>query len=170
MAENLVYVYSKSFGVNASCVRIFNSFGPGLSENDSRILSRIASAVVANQSIKIFSNKTLPTRTYCPSGNTIAGIFLALLKGAPAEIYNIGIDSPEITVPQLVETIEHSCGIRIKFTLAEPEFVYHDEPLRRCPDISKARQSLGFSPKISLEEGLKLFFDWALVSYCGKNT
>jgi UDP-glucuronate decarboxylase len=167
MAENLTYVYHKNFGVHSVCVRIFNSFGPGISETDSRILPRIASAIIGKYPISVFSGKSLPTRTYCPSGNTIAGIFLALINGKSGEIYNIGVDNPELTVPDLVRKAEAICGLEIPLQIVKPVSVYADEPLRRCPNIDKARSSLAYEPEISLDEGLKLFFDWALSTYQG---
>ena len=167
MAENLTYVYHKSFGINASCIRIFNSFGPGIAEHDSRILPRIASAIVGKFPISVYSKSILPTRTYCPSGNTVAGMFLALLNGRSGEIYNIGIDAPELSVPDLIQRIESSCGLKVPHNVVKPEEVYMDEPMRRCPDISKAKKYLGYNPSISLDDGLRLFFDWAIKNYTG---
>jgi UDP-glucuronate decarboxylase len=167
MAENLSFVYHQKLGVDARCVRIFNSFGPGIKESDSRILPRIASAIVGNHTLSVFSGKTLPTRTYCPSGNTLAGIMLALVDGTSGEIYNIGVDGPELTVIQLIKRIEEACGIVVPYKTSVPEDVYIDEPMRRCPDIGKARKFLGYSPLISLNDGLAMFFDWALKNYTG---
>jgi UDP-glucuronate decarboxylase len=167
MAENLTYVYHKNLGVNASCIRIFNSFGPGIAEQDSRILPRIASAIVGKFPISVYSKSELPTRTYCPSGNTIAGMFLALLNGKSGEIYNIGVDTPELTVPDLIQRIENSCGLKVPHDIVKPEEVYLDEPMRRCPDITKAKMFLGYNPSISLDDGLKIFFEWALKNYTG---
>jgi len=167
MGENLSFVYSKNLGVNTGIVRIFNSFGPGITEGDSRILPRIASAIVGNHPISVFNNRILPKRTYCPAGNTVAGIFLALLNGTPSEIYNIGENKPEITVIELLELIQHVSGKKVPYILVEPTPVYMDEPLRRCPDISKAKRDLGYLPQITLEEGLVIFFNWALKRYTG---
>lgn len=167
MAENLSYVYHQYLGVDACCIRIFNSFGPGIKESDSRILPRIASAIVGNYPLSVFSGKTLPTRTYCPSGNTLAGIVLALVNGTSGEIYNIGVDGPELTVIELIKRIEEACGIVVPHKISVPEDVYIDEPMRRCPDIGKARKFLGYSPSISLDDGLRMFFDWALKNYTG---
>jgi UDP-glucuronate decarboxylase len=167
MAENLTYVYNNNLGVDTRCIRIFNSFGPGISELDSRILPRIASAIVGNFPISVYLKSALPTRTYCPSGNTIAGMFLALLKGKAGETYNIGIDSPELNVVELISRIEQVCDLKVPHKIVEPESVYMDEPMRRCPDISKARDLLGYCPSISLDDGLRLFFDWALKTYTG---
>ena len=167
MGENFAYVYKTQYGVNAVITRIFNSFGPGISESDHRILPRIASALVGGRPISVFAKNNQPTRTYCPTGNTIAGLFLALLNGKSGEIYNIGSDQPEVTIIELLEIIRRQIRREIPHNVVEPVAVYIDEPQRRCPDISKARSELGFKPEISLEEGLEMFFDWALPRYNG---
>ena len=168
MAENLAYVYHKNFRINSSCVRIFNSFGPGLAESDSRILSKIASAMVGKFPISIYTKNILPSRTYCPVENTIAGVFLALLKGKSGEIYNIGMDSPELNVVELLQRIESVWGIKVEYEMVRPEEVYEDEPLRRCPDISKAKNYLEYNPVMTLDDGLKNFFQWSFKNYAGK--
>lgn len=167
MGENIVYVYSKNLGVDAVTTRIFNSFGPGIEEHDYRILPRIASSLVGGHELSVFVKQQQPTRTYCPTGNTIAGLFLALLNGKSGEIYNIGTDKPEITVQELLEIVEKYVGRPVPHKVVYPEDVYLDEPLRRCPDITKARKELGYSPDISLEHGVELFFNWSLPRYSG---
>jgi len=167
MAENYVYVYSRNFGVEACSVRIFNSFGPGISENDSRILPRIASAAKSGKIISIYRTKELPRRTYCPTANTVAGIFKALLNGKKSEIYNIGMSKPEISVDKLIDIINETIQSNIKYKFVEPTSVYISEPLRRCPDITKATNEIGYLPKVSLERGIKDFFGWALNVYKG---
>lgn len=167
MGENLAYVYWKEFGVNSGSVRIFNSFGPGLSESDYRILPRIASSIVGKVPLQVFRNKQMPTRTYCFAANTIAGIFLALINGKSGEIYNIGADNPEVSVVELIDRISSATGHRVQHELVDPPEVYAYEPLRRCPDITKARSELGYEPFIDLETGLSLFFEWALPRYRG---
>ncbi len=167
MAENLTYVYHKNFGINASCIRIFNSFGPGIAESDSRILPKIASAIVGKFPISVYAQNILPSRTYCSVENTIAGVFLALLKGKSGEIYNIGMDSPELNVVELIQRIEGVCGIKVPFEMVKPEEVYTDEPIRRCPDISKAKNYLEYNPVVSLDDGLRNFFQWSLQNYTG---
>lgn len=167
MAENLVYVYGHRYGVNGCSVRIFNSFGVGIPEADSRILPRIASAAKSKNVIKIFKKSILPTRTYCPSANTIVGIFKALINGEATQIYNIGISSPEISVDQLIEMANELCGIGVRYELVAPTSVYVDEPLRRCPDISKAIKEIGYNPSVSLEKGLVDFFKWTEEKYTG---
>ncbi|MGB1027772.1 MAG: NAD-dependent epimerase/dehydratase family protein, partial [Rhodospirillaceae bacterium] len=152
MGENFTYIYSKNLGVDAVTIRIFNSFGPGIAEHDFRILPRIASSMVSGSEISVFAKKQQPTRTYCPTGNTVAGMFLALLDGRSGEIYNIGCDKPEVTVLELLDIIEKQTGKSVNRKVVEPLDVYTDEPLRRCPDITKAKEHLGYSPDISLEQ------------------
>ncbi len=167
MAENYVYVYSNNYNVNACSVRIFNSFGPGILEQDSRILSRIASAVKSGKIISIYKTKELPKRTYCPTANTVGGIFKALLNGKKTEIYNIGMNKPEISVDQLIDIINKTVKLNIKYKFVKPTSVYSSEPLRRCPDITKAVNEIGYFPKVTLEEGIKDFFGWAEQVYRG---
>jgi UDP-glucuronate decarboxylase len=167
MAENIVYIYSQNYGVDACSVRIFNSFGVGIPEQDSRILPRIASASKSKNKIKIYKTKILPTRTYCPSANTIAGVFKALINGKPSQIYNIGISSPEISVDQLIDIINELCGISVEYEFVIPTSVYVDEPLRRCPDISKAMNEIDYIPSVSLSKGLIDFFNWTDDVYTG---
>jgi len=169
MAENLTYVYCKNLGLDATTVRIFNSFGAGIAESDSRILPKIASAIVGKFPISVYLKNVLPSRTYCPAANTIAGIFLALLNGKSGNIYNIGMDTPELNVLELIQRIENVCGLAVPYEIVKPEEVYMDEPLRRCPDISKAREFLGYEPLVSLDEGLIQYFNWSLKNYTGSN-
>ena len=167
MAENYVYVYSRNYGVEACSVRIFNSFGPGISEIDSRILPRIASAAKSGKVLSIYKTKELPKRTYCPTANTVGGIFKALLNGKKSEIYNIGMSRPEISVDELIDIVNKTVKLNVKYKFVEPTSVYVNEPLRRCPDITKAINELGYFPKVTIEQGIEDFFGWAEQAYTG---
>jgi len=136
-------------------------------EQDSRILPRLGSAAVNGSIIKIFKRKKLTTRTYCPAANTVAGIFKTLIRGERSEIYNIGISEPEISVRELIDLVNQYCGQSIAYEFIEPTSVYIDEPLRRCPDISKAISEIGYTPSVSLESGLQQFFRWSNSTYQG---
>lgn len=165
MGETLAHVYGDQYGLDTSIIRIFNSMGPGINENDHRILPRIASSLVRKKKITVYKNKIQPSRTYCPAANTVAGLFLALLNGKSQQIYNIGLDNPELTVIELIERIERLLNKKIEWNLEDAPDVYVDEPLRRCPDISKAKSELGYDPVVTLDEGLHAFFEWALNEY-----
>ncbi len=177
MAETLCYVAAHKDETDVSIVRIFNSFGPGMSEKDKRILPRIASAVKAKQPMMVYGNpQYLPRRTYTPVANTLLGLLMVACKGetirepktasAAPGVYNLGLDSPEITVPELLARIEMVTGETIPYELRAPPSNYTSEPMRRCPDITKLK-GLGFMPCMDLDTGLKGFFDWARDVYTG---
>ena len=176
MGETLAYVYWQKFGLHTNTVRIFNSFGPGLRETDHRILPRLASAIKAGHPLCIFTPKALPrldpeaflpTRTYCYAANTVLGLFLALLRGRAWEVYNIGVDTPEINVAELCRRAARVLARSVPYELIESPAVYSTEPMRRCPNIAKASTQLGYEPIVDINEGLRCFFDWALRTYTG---
>ena len=96
----------------------------------------------------------------------MVGFLLVILNGIPGETYNIGNSTPEISMLDLVNTIEKIYSKRIPFNLINyPDNYPADEPNRRAPDISKASKQLAYEPKVSLEEGLKRFFKWTEQNY-----
>jgi UDP-glucuronate decarboxylase len=169
MGETLAHVYAKQFGVHATLVRIHNTYGPGLGEGDHRILPRLASAIKGGRKLQVFRSLGIPfpTRTYCYVADLVAGLFQALLRGQSDRVYNLGNSSPEITVPQLALAASDLLGYKVPIEVVESPAVYVSEPMRRCPDISRARAELGYKPSIGLDVGLRRFFDWALESYTG---
>ena len=168
MGETLSYVYAQK-GVHTVTLRIFNSFGPGMSEKDRRILPVIASAMVRGKPVTVFQNRerAAPKRTYTPVANTLLGLLLVLIEGEKGQVYNVGLDSPEVTVQELVERIAHVTRRDVRCTFESPPEHYQTEPLRRCPDITKLK-GLGFRPVVDLDTGLKRFADWALATYTGR--
>jgi len=87
----------------------------------------------------------------------------------PGEAYNIGNPTPEISVFELVDEIEKVLGKSIdKEVIEYPDSYPADEPNRRCPNIVKARRQLDYNPVITIEDGLKRFFDWTDETYNGE--
>ena len=180
LAETLCYVAATKHGQHCTVLRLFNSFGPGQSEQDRRILPRIMSAAKAKRTINVFkdSNRALPRRTYTPVANTLLGFFIAAVRGdsvgSPSRygithssgVYNIGLDSPEVTVPELVHMVSRVAGVDLWYSITRPPEHYETEPLRRCPDISRIR-TLGWMPCMGLEDGLRIFSKWAMETYEG---
>lgn len=166
MAETLAYTYAQQ-GLDARIIRIFNSFAPGMAESDRRILPRIASALKANRPLTVYGREGhLPRRTYTPATNTLLGLFYVLLKGVSGEVYNVGNDSPEVTVPDLLRMIGQVTGLDPRWELVPPPSHYETEPTRRCPDITKLK-GLGYRPAMGLEDGLRHFMAWAMDTYVG---
>ena len=167
MGETLAYTYAKQYDVKATVVRLFNAFGVGLKESDHRILPRMASAMKSGRLLRVFAGGYRPTRTYSPAANTVAGILLALVKGGLGP-YNIGAAKPEMTVPDLAALAQRVTGKKLDLEYVNPPALYASEPMRRCPDITKAHTELGYEPTVTLIDGLERFFRWSLDVYTGE--
>jgi len=159
-SETLAYAYHQQFDVDVVVVRPFNSYGPGLSVNDYRILPNIATALLRKEPVHIYGDGQ-QTRTFCYATDTIRGILFALTQGSSGQVYNVGSDGPEITMRQLVEITEEAIGRELpRVIAAHPSHYPKQEPSRRCPDISRLR-ALGFSPRVKLVDGIKRYLQWA---------
>lgn len=162
--ETLSYLYAQQYSLPITLVRPFNNYGPGMRLGDKRVPADFASAVLENRDIEIFSDGR-PTRTFCYISDAISGYMKALLLGK-FDYFNIGIETPEISVAQLAE-IYRQVGVRLTgyqgtVRLSPPpedDYLTHN-PNRRCPDIAKARNTLGYQPKIGVEEGVERFLQF----------
>jgi len=110
------------------------------------------------------------TRTFCYITDAIVGFLLTLTRGVSGEAYNIGNPLPEISMKDLVVMIEQVLGRPVAHNVIEyPDSYPADEPLRRCPDIRKARLQLKYEPRVKLEDGLRRFLTWTDQNYTGVN-
>jgi len=163
--ETLCVVFAQQYDVPVKMARPFNNYGPGLKITDRRVLPDFCRSVLKNEPIVMYSDGR-PTRTFCYSADAIVGYYKTLVRGRPAEAYNIGNDTPEISMRELAERVV-ACG-RESFNYAgevvhepSPEANYLvDNPNRRCPAIAKARSGLGFEPQVDLDEGLRRSLLW----------
>ena len=138
-----------------------------MGELDYRVLPNFASKVKDGQPFHIYGDGR-QTRTFCYINDAIVGFMRVLIRGVPGEPYNIGNPRPEISMVDLAEKIKSLTNIQNRIDLIEyPDSYPADEPNRRCPDISKARNQLGYAPEISLDEGLKRFFEWTQQNFVG---
>lgn len=168
LGETLCYIYHELYGISVSAIRPFNVFGPGMQEADYRVLPNFASRIKGNHPLQIYGSGN-QTRTFCYITNAIVGFLLVLLKGVPGEAYNIGNPEPELSMVSLADRIEKVLGRKIERHLSQyPDSYPADEPLRRCPDIRKARLQTGFEPQINFDEGLRRFLDWTDKTFTGK--
>jgi len=147
-AEALVMAYHRSRGVNTHLVRIFNTYGPRLHPSDGRVISNFMMQALKGEPLSIYGDGG-QTRSFCYVDDLIEGIVL-LSRSDQRLPVNIGNPS-EFTILEcaqaVIEATNSSSELRFE---ALPE----DDPTRRCPDISKARETLGWEPKIMLKEGL----------------
>ena len=156
--ETLGSVYSRQNDSNVSVIRPFNNFGPGMSLDDGRLPADVMKSIVNRQKLSIFSDGK-PTRSFCYVVDAMVGYILALNK-AGFNVYNIGNDTEELSVREFVERSSKVCKnltsqvLDFEFTKsAEADFLT-DNPNRRFPNLEKAKLELGYTPEVSLEDGI----------------
>jgi UDP-glucuronate decarboxylase len=168
LGETLCYIYHDKYGIPANTIRPFNVYGPGMQEADYRVLPNFASCIKGGRTLKVYGTGN-QTRTFCYVTDAINGFLRVVARGVPGEAYNIGNPTPEISVFELVDEIEKVLGKSVKKEVIEyPDSYPADEPNRRCPNIVKARRQLDFNPVITIQDGLKRFFDWTDETYIGE--
>jgi UDP-glucuronate decarboxylase len=169
VGETLCHIYHETFGTHSTTIRPFNVYGPGMQEADYRVLPNFASRIKAGQPLNVYGVGT-QTRTFCYITDAIVGFLLTLTRGVSGEAYNIGNPLPEISMRDLVLMIERVLGRPVAHNVIEyPDSYPADEPLRRCPDIRKARLQLKYEPRVTLEDGLRRFLAWTDQNYTGVN-
>lgn len=153
-AEAITMAYQRYHGVETRIVRIFNTYGPRMRKNDGRALPNFIQQALTDQPITIYGDG-MQTRSFCYISDEVDGLFKLLLSDEDEPV-NIG-NPQEITVQSIAEEI-------IKLTGSKGKIVYKelpvDDPKVRQPDISKAKQKLGWEPKVSREEGLQKTIDY----------
>jgi len=163
--ETLCVNYSRQYDLPVRITRPFNNFGPGLKITDKRVIPDFARDVLNGQDIVMLSDGA-PTRTFCYVADAIVGHYKVLVNGRNGESYNIGIDHPEISIAELAQRIVAEAKSlfdyqgEVVLKVSEDKEYLVDNPNRRCPVIDKARQDLGYSPQISLEDGLRRSLVW----------
>ena len=152
--EAITMAYHTYHGVETRIVRIFNTYGPRMRLNDGRVLPAFIGQALRGEDLTVFGDGS-QTRSFCYVDDLIEGIYRLLLSDYPHPV-NVG-NPDEISISQFAEEI-------IKLTCTEQKVVYKDlpvnDPKQRQPDITKARQLLGWEPKISRAEGLKITYEY----------
>ena len=167
LGETLCAIYHELYGVPTRMVRPFNVYGPGMQETDYRVLPNFAGRILAGKPLHVYGSGR-QTRTFCYVTDALVGFLKVLLDGSPAQAYNIGNPTPEVSMLDLVKTLERVMGHRLEVQVVEyPDTYPADEPQRRCPDINKAAVQLKYQPVVSLEKGLGRFMGWAKAHYTG---
>jgi len=162
--ETACSVYSKMYGVNVKVVRPFNTYSSFMSLKDNRILPSCMRKILEKSPITLFSPAS-ETRTFCYATDFINGVIRILLSQNDIfEIYNCGNDTPEISMKDLAELVVKVTGTNYGIEIVDPPKVYKIQPQRRCPDITKLK-TLGYSPEVTLEEGISRYYSWAKDNY-----
>jgi dTDP-glucose 4,6-dehydratase len=148
-AEALTMAYHRQQGVDTAIVRIFNTYGSRMRPHDGRAIPTFLRQALANRPITVFGDGS-QTRSFCYVSDLIRGI-IALAESGHHEPVNIG-NPDEFTLLELAETVKELTG-------STSETVYEalpvDDPKQRKPDITLARELLGWSPEVSLRDGLE---------------
>ena len=147
--EAITMAYHTYHKVETRIIRIFNTYGPRMRLNDGRVLPAFIGQALRKEDLTIFGDGS-QTRSFCFVDDLVEGIFRLLLSDYP---YPVNIGNPdEITIAQFAEEI-------IKLTGTDQKVIYKDlpvdDPKQRRPDIAKAREILGWEPKVDRKEGLK---------------
>src|SRR5688572_7137449 len=152
--EALTMAYHDYHGLETRIVRIFNTYGPRMRLNDGRVLPAFIGQALRGEDLTMFGDGS-QTRSFCYVDDLVEGIYRLLMSDYHLPV-NIGNPS-EITIKEFGEEILKLTGAKQKLiSLPLPK----DDPKQRRPDISKAKEMLGWEPKISRAEGLKITYDY----------
>lgn len=162
--ETLCYYYARQYCLPITVVRPFNNFGPGMRINDQRVVADFAKAVIDNEDIVIFSNGK-PTRTFDYIPDATVGYIKCAIYGV-FDIFNIGSDKPELTITELADLYKKIAGDlfgykgKIVYETHKDKDYLTDNPNRRCPNITKAKNLLGYEPRIHVEKGITRYLKY----------
>ncbi|MEX2273446.1 MAG: UDP-glucuronic acid decarboxylase family protein [Vicinamibacterales bacterium] len=153
-AEAMTVAYHRYHGLNTKIVRIFNTYGPRMRVRDGRAVPNFIAQALRGEDVTVYGPGT-QTRSFCYVTDLVDGI-LRLMDAPTNDPVNIG-NPAELTIQGMAETI-------IRMTGSSSRIVYHplpeDDPKVRKPDITRAREILGWEPKVGLEQGLAKTIDY----------
>ena len=149
-AETLFFDYRRQYDVRIKVVRIFNTYGPNMHPDDGRVVSNFITQALRGEDITLYGDGG-QTRAFCYASDLIEG-FIRLMASDDDITGPVNMGNPyEITVRELAERV-------LTLTGARSQIVYRplpqDDPMQRCPDITRARELLGWTPHVDLDEGL----------------
>ncbi len=155
VAETLMMDYHRQNAVDIRICRIFNTYGPNMSEHDGRVVSNFIVQALSGKPLTVYGEGN-QTRSFCYVSDLVRG--LILLMETPGVTGPINMGNPEeFTILELAELVREMTGRRSRINY-EP--LPQDDPVRRRPDISRARELLGWQPEVPLREGLKQTIDY----------
>ena len=152
--ESITMAYNRFHGVETRIIRIFNTYGPRMRLNDGRALPAFIGQALRGEDLTVFGDGS-QTRSFCYVDDLVEGIYRLLMSDYDMPV-NIG-NPAEITLKEFAEEV-------IKLTGSTQKIVYKplpvDDPKQRQPDITKAKEILGWEPKVARAEGLKITYEY----------
>jgi len=152
--ESLTMAYHRFHGLETRIVRIFNTYGPRMRLNDGRVIPAFIGQALRGEDLTVFGDG-LQTRSFCYVDDQVEGIY-RLLFSDYVEPINIG-NPDELTIKDFAEEVIKLTGTRQKIVYKD---LPKDDPLQRQPDITRAKEILGWEPKVSREEGMKITYNY----------
>ena len=153
-AEALTRAYRETHGINAGILRIFNTYGPRMSARDGRIVTNFITQALNGDPLTIYGDGS-QTRSFCYVDDLIRGI-MSMIDCAENGPVNLG-NPEEFTVADFARLVLRVTG---SDSPVEHLPLPVDDPTRRCPDIARASQALGWQPRIEVEDGVRRTVDW----------
>jgi len=158
LGETITMAYHRQYDLDVRIVRIFNTYGPRMRADGiyGRVVPRFVTQALTGKPITVFGDGK-QTRSFCYVTDQIRGILKLMLSNrAKGHVVNIG-NPDEITILSLAKIVKELTGSdsRIEFHPLPP-----DDPPRRCPDVTKAKDLLGWEPRVKLKVGLKRTIEW----------
>lgn len=152
--ESITMAYHRFHGLETRIARIFNTYGPRMRLNDGRVIPAFMGQALRGEDLTVFGDGK-QTRSFCYVDDQIEGIYRLLLSdySLPVNIGNPG----EISILEFAEEIIKLTGTNQKITFKP---LPKDDPLQRQPDISRAREVLGWEPEVEREEGMRTTFEY----------
>ncbi|CAZ97918.1 UDP-glucuronic acid decarboxylase [Zobellia galactanivorans] len=152
--ESITMAYNRFHGLETRIVRIFNTYGPRMRLNDGRVIPAFIGQALRGEDLTVFGDGS-QTRSFCYVDDEVEGIYRLLLSDYDMPV-NIG-NPHEITIKDFAEEI-------VKLTGTDQKVIYkplpQDDPMQRQPDITKAKEILGWEPKVSRAEGMKKTYEY----------
>ncbi|MEP6812484.1 MAG: GDP-mannose 4,6-dehydratase, partial [Actinomycetota bacterium] len=148
-AEALTMAYHRQQGVDTCIVRIFNTYGPRMRPHDGRAIPTFVRQAIANEPLTVFGDGS-QTRSFCYADDLIRGLMALAGSGEHLPV-NIG-NPAEYTLLELAQKVIEATGTKSEIVF---EALPVDDPKVRQPDITRARQLLGWEPQVTLEDGLR---------------
>jgi UDP-glucuronate decarboxylase len=155
IAETLTCDYHRQHHVDVRIVRIFNTYGPRMLENDGRVVSNFISQALRGNALTVYGDGS-QTRSFCYVSDLVDGFVRLMANESCVNPVNLG-NPEEYTILQLASEIKDMIDPSLAITFKP---LPSDDPQRRCPDIGKAKSLLQWSPSVGLEHGLKSTIDY----------
>lgn len=156
-AESLTMTYVRHHKLDARIIRIFNTYGPNSDPNDGRLVPNFVTQALRGEPITVYGTGS-QTRSLCYVSDLVDGIVRAMFSAnTKGDVFNLGMPD-ERTVLEFAQLIKRVSGSSSEIVLRP--HISEDDPTRRCPDIAKATERLGWRPQVNVEDGLMATIEW----------